>query len=184
MQGEPSRNRKSWLRRTRILILCVLPLLGGCLPGMPWGSDDDRAMLTEDSQDAPALDRSYKTSFLGLRMPSLTSTRLMPNSGPPLIGSIFEARKTTPSGAPLGTAAPDSLAYEPASVPALRALENYYAALAALAAGKRTYPVSIVHLGGDAIVNDRFARFASKLPGASEMQGAASCFPGFIRSRA
>ncbi len=40
--------------------------------------------------------------------------------------------------------------------PAAQALQSFYSALAALTAGKRTQPVSIVHLGGDQIVNDRF----------------------------
>jgi hypothetical protein len=160
MQRSPSRDRRSWLRRARIvrlLIVCALPLLGGCLPGMGWGGDDERASLTETAEGAPALNRSYKTSFLGFKMPSLNASKLMPDTGPLLFGSIFEAKKTTQSGAPVGGGAPEGLIFEPAAIPAQQALGKYYAALAALGAGKRTHPVSIVHLGGDAIVDDRFA---------------------------
>ena len=54
------------------LALCVLPILGGCLPGSLWGGDDDssRSSFAESSEDAPTLNRSYKTSFLPLKLPS------------------------------------------------------------------------------------------------------------------
>ncbi len=160
MQGKRSRDRSGWLRRAsacRYFIVCVLPLLGGCLPG--WGGDDDRVSLT-DNQDAPALNRSYKSSFLGLNMPSLDASRLMPDSGPALFNSLgtFVARKTSQTPAPAPASPSESLTgSEPPPLPAPKALENYYAALAALSAGQRTQPVSVVHLGGDPIVDDRFA---------------------------
>jgi hypothetical protein len=42
-------------------------------------------------------------------------------------------------------------------LPAAQSLQKFYAALAALNAGKRSQQVSIVHLGSDQIVDDRFA---------------------------
>ena len=69
---------------------------------MGWGGDDDRTSLTENSQDAPALNRSYKTSFLGLKCRLSTRARLMPDSGPSLLNSFrtFVARKTSQAAAP------------------------------------------------------------------------------------
>lgn len=165
MQGRRWRDRNMWLSGARlapVLAVCALPLLSGCLPGMNWGGDEDRASLNESSQEAPALNRSYKSDFLGLKMPSFSAARLMPDSGPSLFGAFgtVEARKPLQTAAPgwgavSATEAAGGL--EPALLPASQALEKYYAALAALSAGRRTQPVSIVHLGGDAIVNDRFA---------------------------
>ena len=77
MQGSPSRD---WgFRRffseaiwPRILLLSVLPLLSGCIPGMNWGDDGgDSGAPAPEAKNAPALNRSYKSSFLSLQMPSL-----------------------------------------------------------------------------------------------------------------
>ncbi len=59
--------------RTQLLVLFILPFLGGCLPGNLWGGDDDsgRSSFAEESSgNGPALTRSDKTGFLSLKMPS------------------------------------------------------------------------------------------------------------------
>jgi hypothetical protein len=152
----------------RILILCVLPLLSGCIPGMNWGDDEpDSGTLTTDSKGTPALNRSYKSSFLSLQTPSLGAVPnvrglFMPDSGPSIFNAAFstvEARKIAspgirgipgagPSGAP---------AFEPAVLPPARSLANFYAALAALVAGRHPKPITVVHFGDDRIADDRFA---------------------------
>ena len=96
----------------------------------------------------PALNRSYKTSFLSFKLPSFGATTLdgqtTPDGGTSPFASTVETRK------------PSQLA-TPAVLPAAQALQNFYGALALLNAGKRSQPVSIVHLGGDQIVDDKFA---------------------------
>ncbi len=163
------RDRTEWRRRARyarILALCALPFLGGCFPGMGWGDDDaGRASFAGDSQNGPALNRSYKSSFLSLQMPSFGTPRiqgqLMPDTGPALFSAFatVESRKPSQPTTPPGFAANSNerLAFDPALLPAAQALENFYAALAALNAGRRPQPVSIVHLGDDQILDDRFA---------------------------
>jgi len=146
--------------RAPFFALCILPFLGGCLPGSLWDGDSDasRSSFSESSEDSPALNRSYKTSFLSLKMPSFGATtvegQLTPDSGstPSLSGSsTVETWKPSQSNTPLG------FANAQASIPAAQALQNFYGALAALNAGKRSQPVSVVHLGGDQIVDDKFA---------------------------
>jgi hypothetical protein len=148
------------------LTLCALPLLSGCIPGINWGEDDqDNRAVTSDSKGAPALNRSYKSSFLSLQIPSLGAAPdvrglFMPNSGPSILSAAFsttvESRKTanpgTPSAAPSGAPA-----FEPAVLPPARSLANFYAALTALAAGRHPRPISIIHFGDDRIADDRFA---------------------------
>lgn len=163
------RLHESDVRRQRacgklILAFCLLPLLVGCLPGLEGGSDSEPASFSESGEDAPALNRSYKTSFLPLKMPSFGSSnlqgQLMPDSGPSLFNSAtVESRKPAQHSAPPGfvTTTNTTLGLEPTALPAAQALQSFYSALAALAAGKRSQPVSIVHLGGDQIVDDKFA---------------------------
>jgi hypothetical protein len=165
MQGCRSRVRNVWLKGARLgrfVVVCALPLLGGCLPGLNWGGDsDDRASLNESSEQTPALNRSSKTS-LGLKIPSFGAAQLIPESGSSLFG-LFGAAETKkpPQAAAPGWATVSATeaagVYEPALLPAAQALDKYYAALAALSAGRRAQPVSIIHFGGDGIVNDRFA---------------------------
>ncbi len=150
--------------RTLVLAFCLLPLLGGCLPGMGGDSDSEPAAFSENGEDAPALNRSYKTNFMSLKMPAFGSSntqgQLMPDSGPSLFGSAtVESRKPPQQGVPPGfvTTLNTTLGLEPAALPAAQALQSFYSALAALTSGKRAQPVSIVHLGGDQIVDDRFA---------------------------
>ena len=147
-------------RAAGFFVFCILPLLGGCLPGSIWGSDEDasRSAYSESSQDSPALNRSFKTSLMSLKMPSFGAfggeTQLTPDSGTapsPTGSSTVESRKPSQLNAQgLGT-------NSPAALPAAQALQDFYAALAALNAGKRSQPISVVHLGGDRIVDDRFA---------------------------
>ncbi len=161
MQGRRLRGGKvsrRWMAGVQFLVFCVLPLLGGCLPGSLWGGGDDgdRSSFAESSEDSPSLNRSYKSSFLSLKMPSFGATtvegQLTPDSGSsPSGSSTVETRKPSQPNTPLG------FANAPAAVPAAQALKNFYGALAALSAGKRSQPVSVVHLGGDQIVNDKFA---------------------------
>lgn len=163
IQGERLQGRKvSRPRgyRVQCLALCILPFLGGCLPGGIWGGDDEssRSSFAESPEDAPALNRSYKTSFLPAKMPFFGATtedgQLTPDSGPspsPSTSSTVETWKPSQVNTAPG------LANAPTPLPAAQALQNFYRALATLNAGKRTQPVSIVHLGGDQIVDDRFA---------------------------
>jgi hypothetical protein len=173
MQGSPSHN---WIFRrffseavwTRILILCAVPLLSGCLPGLNWGDDgEDIGTLTTDSKGAPALNRSYKSSFLSLQMPSLGAAPnvrglFMPDSGPPILNAAFsttiEARQTASPGIPRIAGGPSAApAFEPAVLPPARSLGNFYTALTALAAGRHPRPIAVVHFGDDRIADDRFA---------------------------
>jgi hypothetical protein len=171
MLGSQVRNR-DWGRftarmRGRFVILCLLPLLSGCLPGLNWGGDDS-ADVAEPStgESAPALNRSYKTNFLSLQMPSFGASnlqgQLMPDSGPGLFSafSTIEARRPSPPGIPASFLASPSgaaPAFEPALLPPEKTLANFYAALAALSSGRRPHPVTVVHFGDDRIADDRFA---------------------------
>jgi hypothetical protein len=149
-------------------MLSVLPLLSGCIPGMNWGDDEqDPGTLTQDAKGAPALNRSYKSSFLSLQVPSLgggpnVRGLFMPDSGPSILSAAFstvEARKT-PSPAVPGTPGAGPVAaplFEPAVLPPARSLVNFYTALAALAAGRHPKPITVIHFGDDRIADDRFA---------------------------
>ena len=151
MLGECSRGRKVSRYKASsalCLVLCLLPLLGGCLPG--WGSDDDasRSSFSESGE----VNRTAKTSFLPAKIPFFSAatenSEPAPESAPPpsqpaLTSPTVEIR--TPSRVP------------PALLPPAQALQNFYAALAALSAGKRTEPVNILHLGGDQVASDKFA---------------------------
>jgi hypothetical protein len=156
-------NGRTGCWRTRfayILVLGALPLLGGCLPGLQWGGDegDDRSSLAESSESAPALDRSNKTSFFSLKMPSFgSSSDDRPSTASAAFSTvaIVEARKSfQPDGFVTSTEAP---VFEPVPLPAAQALASAYSALAALQTGKLSRPLSIVHLDGDRITDDRFA---------------------------
>jgi hypothetical protein len=151
----------------RILTLCAVSLLSGCIPGMNWGDDEqDSSALTSEPKGAPALNRSYKSSFLSLQMPSLGPPNVrglfMPDSGPSLFNAAFstvEARKAAAPGTPaIPGAGPHSApVFEPAVLPPARSLANFYAALASLAAGRHPRPITIIHFGDDRIADDRFA---------------------------
>jgi len=141
--------------------LGALTLLGGCLPGMGWGDDSDRAALAEDRDGAPALNRSYKTNFLSFNLPGSSATQrqgpLMPDSGPSFFASsTFESRRPAAADVSLALALNTADAYEPRAVTPAEALQGFYGALAGNT-GKRAGAVKIVHLGGDSIVDDRFA---------------------------
>ncbi|HZV20156.1 MAG TPA: hypothetical protein VE986_01270 [Hyphomicrobiales bacterium] len=84
----------------------------------------------------------------------------MPDAGPVVLTrfSTVEARRpanATSAAAPL--AKPNGQPSEPETLPAAQALEKFYIALSALSSAKRSQPVTILHLGDDRIVNDRFA---------------------------
>ncbi|MFY9642785.1 MAG: hypothetical protein ACLPJW_14840 [Rhodomicrobium sp.] len=150
--------------RARILLLLLLPLLSGCLPGFKWGDDEDN-MPVAGTQGAPALNRDYKSNFLSLQMPSLgvssVQGQLMPDIGPSILSafSTVETRKAAaprvPSRFATGTEA--SPGFEPAVLPPAKSLANFYAALAALASGRHPQPVTILHFGDGHIAYDRFA---------------------------
>ena len=157
-------NLSRCMRRAGLLLL-LGSLLSGCLPGLNWGEDEADNAPPANAQ-APALNRDYKTSFLSLQMPSLgvqsVQAHLMPDIGPSSILDAFytvESRRPAPSGAPSRFAAgtEQALGFEPVILPAAKSLANFYAALSALAAGRRTQPVTILHLGDDHIAYDRFA---------------------------
>jgi hypothetical protein len=170
MQGRPWQDwdlRRQRAAVSRLLLICLLPLLAGCLPGFKWGDDEaDSSALTADNATAPALNRSYKSSFLSLQMPALgvpanVQGLFMPNSGPSFFTSIstVEARKSANVQLPAAGSLTPSMApgFEPAVLPAARSLSNFYAALAAVGSGRRQQPVTVVHFGDDRIANDRFA---------------------------
>ena len=154
MQGRQLRGGKVSWRQTllRCFAVCVLPILGGCIPGSIWGSDDDasRSSFSETSEDSPALNRSYKTSFLSLKIPSFGATTVEGQVTPDSVTSPFllHGRDTEAIAATLRHARGSSRSAGSAEL--LRALSL-------LNAGKRSQPVSLVHLGGDQIVDDRFA---------------------------
>ena len=129
------------------VVLCLVILLGGCLPGWGDGDDGGRSSFSESGE----VNRSDKTSFLPAKIPFFSA-------------STQEVEQPAPESAPLPAQVasptvdirtPSRVA--PALLPPAQALQNFYAALAALSAGKRTEPVSILHLGGDQIVSDKFA---------------------------
>ncbi len=171
MQGSQSRYREFWrsmqrAARARMLFLLLLPLLPGCLPGFGWGEDDvGDTVQPNGTQGAPALNRSYKSNFLSLQMPALGAanlqSQLMPDVGPSIFTafSTVEERKPTLSGAPsrFATGVEANAAFEPALLPPAKSLASFYSALAALASGRRTQPVTILHFGDDRIAYDRFA---------------------------
>ncbi len=171
MQGSQLRDCGLWrsicgAARARVLILFLLPLLSGCFPGYRWGDDDSGdASGAAIPPGAPALNRSYKSNFLSLQMPSLgvqsSQFQLMPDVGPAFFSafSTVEARKPALSGSPsrysAGTDA--NLGFEPAVLPPAKSLASFYTAIAALASGRRPQPVTVVHFGDDRIAGDRFA---------------------------
>ena len=71
-----------------------------------WGGDDDasRSSFSESSEDSPALNRSYKTSFLSLKLPSFGATtvegQITPDSGTPPFSSTVETRKPSQLNTP------------------------------------------------------------------------------------
>ncbi len=166
MQGREHnvRNLPRCIRRVGLLLL-LGPLLPGCLPGMNWGEEEADSTSPSNVQGAPALNRDYKTNFLSLKMPALgmqnVQAHLMPDIGPSILGafSTVETRRPASAGAPgrFATVTEPTLGFEPAILPPARSLANFYAALSALASGRRTQPVSILHLGDDHIAYDRFA---------------------------
>ncbi len=151
--------------RAGFAVLCLVPLLAGCIPGFNWGDDAGDDAESASSQTAPALNRSYKTNFLSLQMPSFGAPnlqgQLMPDSGPGLFSafSTVEARKPAAMGIPASfTALPGAApAFEPAVSPPEKTLASFYAGLAALASGRRPQPVTVLHFGDDRIADDRFA---------------------------
>ncbi len=150
--------------RRGALFLLLGSLLSGCFPGFKWGEEDADG-APPASQNAPALNRDYKSNFLSLQMPSLGVSsgqgQLMPDIGPSILSafSTVEARKPAPAGAPslFATTTETAPGFEPALLPPAKSLANFYAALSALAAGRRPQPVTILHLGDDHIASDRFA---------------------------
>jgi hypothetical protein len=152
------------MRRAGWLLL-LGSLLSGCLPGLDWGDDEADHATHANAQGAPALNRDYKTNFLSLQMPSLgvqsVQAHLMPDIGPSILDAFYtvESRRPATVGAPsrFATATETSLGFEPVIMPPAKSLANFYAALSALAAGRRTQPVTILHLGDDHIAYDRFA---------------------------
>ncbi len=150
----------------RFLMLCILPFLSGCIPGFNWGDDDaPGSAMNSEGGEAPALNRSYKSSFLSVQMPSLgaaASVRglLMPDSGPPILSafSTVESRKSaSPASSVLSPGQGGAPGFEPAVLPAAKSLASFYASLAATAAGRRPQAVTAIHFGDDRIADDRFA---------------------------
>ncbi len=149
------------------LLLLLGSLLSGCLPGVPgigWGDDEADNAAPSNTQAAPALNRDYKSNFLSLQMPSFgvssVQAHLMPDIGPVLSAfSTVETRKPAIAGVPGPFLATTETApgFEPTVLPAAKSLANFYAALSALASGRRSQPVTILHLGDDHIAYDRFA---------------------------
>jgi hypothetical protein len=154
-----------WGALLRALPLLLLPALSGCLPGLSWGGDDNEpgAAAPESQQGAPALNRSYKSNFLAIQMPTFGAPRiqglLMPDSGPAVLTAFatVETRKPGQPGLQWGGERGIAPGFEPAVLPPAESLHNFYNALSALAARRRTQPLTILHFGGDRIVDDHFA---------------------------
>jgi len=152
--------------RVRIFLLLLLFILSGCLPGFKSGDEDAGGDAPAASaQGAPALNRDYKSNFLSLQMPSLgvasVQGQLTPDIGPSILSafSTVETRKPTASGVPsrFATGTEVNPGFEPAVLPPAKSLANFYAALAALASGRRSQPVTVLHFGDGHIAYDRFA---------------------------
>ncbi len=85
----------------------------------------------------------------------------MPDAGPGILSAFYTVETRTPAtaGAPsrFATATETAPGFEPLILPPAKSLANFYTALSALTAGRRTQPVAILHLGDDHIAYDRFA---------------------------
>jgi hypothetical protein len=160
----PGRSRALQKARRARFLLLLLPFLAGCIPGFKWGDEDSAGDAPAGaSQSAPALNRDYKSNFLSSQLPSLGGIQgqLMPDIGPTILSafSTVENRKSSSPGAPsrFATATEANPAFEPAVLPPAKSLASFYSALAALTSGRRSQPISVLHLGDDHIAYDRFA---------------------------
>lgn len=146
------------LRVALTLSLCLVT--SACLPGLPgFGSDDvGEASLAPTEGPTASSTRSGKASFLSNLQPSAAA----PASDVPAPTSGWAAQPAA-SGRPQAVALavtpepdePQRSVEAPIAPPAV-ALGNFYAALAALANGQRTEPVTVLHLGDDHIALDQF----------------------------
>lgn len=162
----PARSRTLRPARHACFLLLLLPILSGCIPGFKWGDDEAGSDATAAvSQNAPALNRDYKSNFLSFQMPALgvpgIQGQLMPDVGPAILSafSTIESRKPSLPGAPsrFATSTEANTSFETAVLPPAKSLANFYAALAALSSGKRSQTINVLHLGDDHVAYDRFA---------------------------
>ncbi len=163
MQGSEHkvRSRLRCIQHAALALLLSL-VLPGCLPGLSWGDDEpDGIPPSGNPLAAPTTNRGQKSSFLSLQMPSAVSAmqaRLMPDIGSGLMNAFSSAAPKMAAGDASQFASVEALpGFEPMILPPAKSLANFYASLTALAAGKRTQPVTVLHLGDDHIAYDRFA---------------------------
>jgi hypothetical protein len=145
------------LRIALILSLCLAT--SACLPGLPgFGADEvGEASLAPTDGPSGAVTRSGKTGFLsGLQPSAAVPARDVP--APTSGWAAQPARGAQPQAVALAVAPePDEpRAVEAPIAPPAVALGNFYAALASLANGQRTDPVTVLHLGDDHIALDQF----------------------------
>jgi lysophospholipase L1-like esterase len=162
MQGSEHKNGRlpRCIQHAALAVFLSLAL-PGCLPGLSWGDDEPDAIASPNPQAAPTLNRGQKSSFLSLQMPSAVSAvqaRLMPDLGSGFMNAFSGSRPAAADASSQYATPVEALpGFEPMILAPAKALANFYAQLTALASGKRTQPVTILHLGDDHIAYDRFA---------------------------
>lgn len=154
-QGRVSR------RRAALAIRCM-PLVGalalaGCLPMSDGGESDGEAHLAPFASSTASLqtevNRSGKEDFVSL---SFTSGLGQPGDGAPSQDDDG-GKGHTASIAAAGGSSRDGADVIQATPPAATALASFYKALRELQGGGRARPVTVIHLGDDHIVSDRFS---------------------------
>jgi hypothetical protein len=143
-----------------VVIAALMPMLGGCLPGMKSGDSLPGAAFSSDEDDGPTVNRAYKqsaaTSSLRTTLNDVTAqASITTDAGARILtAAISNVERRLSSSPALSAAASDEPALATPAAP--QALKAFYTALGELAAGKRQ-TVTVLHLGDDHVADDRFA---------------------------
>jgi|GEM_PF-887964 len=155
--------RRSILRSavSCFVAVCFSSVLSGCLPGFDTDDGVSSNSLSGSPEDnRTAVNRSVKTSFLSFQSGLGLGARPENEQGaaPSLLSasfaSIFPRRgvESNPSVAGETLNVPEA-----PITPPVQSLNKFYAAVAAMASGKRSEPITILHLGDDQITEDHFS---------------------------
>jgi predicted small secreted protein len=142
------------LRASVLAALCGLT--AGCIPGLPGLGEDVTEASLAPTDAASRITRSGggKSSLLGPLDPPVGAV----DSQTAVRGGGWGTQQVAvrPDAAPPRDAEEPQVFVEAPIAPPSVALARFYAALAALADGSRTEPVTILHLGDDHIAMDQF----------------------------